>query len=421
MGGTITQLPDPDHSGLGAFVTLDYTTINKTGRFEHAILLLPQTRDSMYELIRAPGVFVEAFRGRYKSTPKHYHNVMASKWWQFAKPITISIEPLTIPSPSNAMTLSALSTLYPGFAAIADNWKVTTPSEFLSQVLEASRPASGGVSIGYKECKAWPSQGALSPKNPFPLQYVAEFALKTRTITIKYVPDSTRSSKWQFNYPITLSTINPVQNTNLTFLHFDADFGNGSNHTYASVADARAKFALDYITDPSFIDGLTKPTYVDSHGNSVGDGMISKAPFIYNVDQNILPASGPVQHTVPFVRGDGITIKGTTYYQPTLLIDSVWPDPATVPASEPVPPICYLLSGGPVVEYPVGSGEFYFVTSHGLVKAYSTPTTKWSQNVTDLNVAIAQLEFLKDEIKEVGPILDASRALKAKLDKSKKQ
>ena len=410
---------DPNTEGLGAFVTLDYTTIDFKTRYEHAIVLIPKNWDSMYELIRAPGSFVEMYRQAYSLTPEHKHNGVPSRVWDLKGPVTIIIEPLTVPSPANVAILNSLVNLYPGLVAATANWADRTPRQFLTDILAAVNspaPVSWNLNGWVTESKGTSGTTDIPiTKNisRFPLQYVAEFALKTRTLTIKYIPrPAPLVPTMKFSLPITLTTINPVQNTDLTFTHFDADFGNSKS--IAAVADARAKFAMDFIVDPAFMNNLILDQRVIQ---STAPSMATNVAASLTVTQpKATPDKSPLKY-----KGIGITFSssGPTYYQSRVVIDSVWPFPDNthVPASEAVPPLCFLVSG----HYVLINGVWYIETAGILEKAYAPPTSPWNHNISQLNATISQLELLKDEIKEVGPILDASRALKAKLDKSKKQ
>jgi hypothetical protein len=344
-GHTLTpELFDPTHDGVGTFVTLDYTTTTYATRYEHAVLLLPKEWDSMYELIRAPGHFIEAWRRRYQTTPDHWHKGFWSKEWELKSPITIIIEPLAVLRPDNVATLAALVKQYPGFATPVNEWSISTPQQFMSSVMTAAaNPAP-----------IWQGTGG----NPFPLQYVVEFALETSTVTIKYLAHNIRS-EIQYANPITTATIDPVAGTNLTFIHFDVDFL--QDHTFDSVADLRARFAMDFITNPGFINTLTCPGTFKS-----------TAPFMATSKSNSLVSSSQVvSASQPFVTGRGLTngVGGPPYYQPRVLIDSVWTDPSDVPSIEPIPPICLLLTAN---EFD-NNGTTGYVSDELLIKAYTPP------------------------------------------------
>src|SRR5436853_328442 len=75
--------------GLAGLVPLDYGS-----RYEHSVVLVPSTWDSMFDLIRAPGQFAAAAQMSYGSgTPEDSTNTKIE--WTLLSPITITIEPLT--------------------------------------------------------------------------------------------------------------------------------------------------------------------------------------------------------------------------------------------------------------------------------------------------------------------------------------
>jgi hypothetical protein len=445
--------------GLGSYVFLDYDN-----RFEHAILMLGKNWESLHELLRAPGLFVEAWRNSYNSvngTPNHYHLGYKSKVWGFEAPITIILEPLTIPIPANANTLIALNTLYPGLRAIGEKWNTTTPNKFHFKIVNALTGSLNWDPIpGYA--------GVANPINvePFILQYVAEFALQTRTLTIRYVPrDGSKNfpvTTGRLQKGITTITINSVGNTDLTFLHFDVEFPKG--FTAFDVADARASFAVDFISNPNFINQVPSPGTLFSiaplRGNLSSNSLPDLSTYPPVTFQNPWPSTNfvaPSKKSQPSIVGMGKergTRKGA--FRGRVTIDSVWPDPSHpfikkipkndgVPGSmvsEPVPPLCALLtataytSGGVTLVGPFtvsGNQVLGFLpgtttqspvsgyeVSEALLKAYSPPNTNRMYALDQLQMAMDNFETLKEEAPEILPILEATRALKAKLDNVKR-
>ncbi len=188
----------PTSDGLGAFVRLDYNT-----NTEHAIVLMAKEWGSLKDFIATPGIFIENWRSKYGSTPDHKHLKFDSKIWELEGPITFIIEPLTVPTSSNAMTLASLDPLYPGLGAVARKWMTTTPEKFLNNVMaEISAPYT-----------SWDTgeTGYVAGMAPFTFAYIAEFAIKTRTITIKYIPRTDVNTPTYSHLDITSITVNHVK------------------------------------------------------------------------------------------------------------------------------------------------------------------------------------------------------------------
>lgn len=357
--------------GLGAFVPLDYST-NNGGRWEHAIVLLPQTWSSMYDLIYAPQTFAEAYRQGYGSTPFHNHFSLQKKDWAFRTPITVRIEPLTVPSPTNASILSSLDPLYPGLGAIANEWAITTPTDFLAAVLAvlATYPDGETAKVDAVESPralkkpkpVWTLTGTGAVQPMYRLQYIAEYAIRTRTLSIYYIPRATPLSQYRLSpaYSFTTTTVTPVLNTGSTFMHVDIDFG--PNKTPHNQADARARLATEFIIDPGFMNGVARPTTAPAF-------LKATAPFLPNHPVSNLPnTTGSSQPTVQ-VGSRAVRVGNVDYHQPRLLLDSVWAEVPTDFETVPNEPLCCLYEGE-LVENPPGT--WWYVTENGLVKAYET-------------------------------------------------
>jgi len=413
--------------GLGAFIVLEYTS-TVGARLEHCVLFLAKEWDSMYELIRAPGVFMEALRNAYKATPKHDHGTMGNLMWEFNTPITIVIEPLTAPTAANKVLLMGLTELYPSLMNALDD--SLTADEFATAVTTgASTPPAGFSwsskippmaqtdvdmivptgSGGYQPKKIghvmmnnetnWAknapkvsstgtfttgSTGTPPPPpvgtNFFPLQYVAEFALQTRTLYIRYIPHATTSAGTfgdTAGDEITAITVDPVQGTHLAFLHQDIVFSK-SDLTPGTLADRRARFAMNFITDLRF---LNKPSLLKVKPAAY----LSTSPLLYAMNTVTLPTPTHKPILRPKVRPLAVkSAKPTPASAPTVIIDSVWPDPDQVkfstgdlaamfppgnPTPEPDPPspLCTVLVTTPVQQ---PNGTIVYVTAELIIKSY---------------------------------------------------
>jgi hypothetical protein len=282
--------------------------------------------------------------------------------WPFAEPITIHIEPLTAPSSSNLAMLAGLSHLYPGFKDVLETpGPFTTFKDalngFRSAVIDAAngarastgdlidvgkmndqfvanllakgrRPGTGGSSpsggggSGTGSGGTGPVASAALPVPTFPLHYVAEYALDTRVLTIRYIPRyktyPTVSSKVglmsELN-PITPLTINPIKYMKFSFLHFDIAIPNG--RTPDAVAEARANLAMDFIRNPRSLEAIV----ADVDPSVQGDKYYLMNDVLTPTG-NVLKqkAGGPVQ--------DPPTFKNwPEEMDPSMILDSVLADP----------------------------------------------------------------------------------------------
>lgn len=303
MGTTLRPIAgSPD--GLGAFVRLDYNTNS-----EHAVVLLAKEWDSLAHFIYAPGVFIERWRAGYDDTPEHMHLKYPSKAWELEGPVTFNIEPLTVPTSSNAMKLGSLAPLYNGLKTVAQNWYSTPPEKFLNDTIGAIRALPASWDLGTL---------GVAGTDPFEFAYIAEFAIKTRTITIKYIPRQHERGMYKHE-KLTTMTINKVILTDLNFIHFDIHIPDNIRDRH-TIALERAIFAVDYLTNPAFINK------VDQIDSAKSKARKSDAPFLANLSPKSLPDAEYPEKDRPNIYGEGGK-DGKGPYQPRLVIDSVWPDP----------------------------------------------------------------------------------------------
>jgi hypothetical protein len=331
--------------GLAGLVPLDYGS-----RYEHSVVLVPSTWDSMFDLIRAPGQFAAAAQMSYGSgTPEDSTNTKIE--WTLLSPITITIEPLTVQSQSTYQTLQMLSTYY-DFTALITEFEITTPHDFSLGVKAAATTTTA---------KNYPG---------FPLVYVAEFAVDTRILQIKYIRPSTPPAPLFTNF-ITPATWSRVGATDLGFLHFDVDFG--SDRSYETVADARASIAMDYIANPLIVNQWLQPQNINKHanmpsntsnpvlhptGNSGDNGFSKGAGGLFS--------AGKLSQLTQTTLGDQpAQLFGPPKCDPTVVIDSVWPDPdvASNERDTPPPPPPYLCINTTTEGNNLGNTEIKFYSA----------------------------------------------------------
>ncbi|HRF60293.1 MAG TPA: hypothetical protein PLH94_10335 [Fimbriimonadaceae bacterium] len=359
------NIPKPDLStavplkpiwvpGIGAFVLLDYSTGYDPSHLEQSVVFVPSTWESMWELLRAPGTFMNMVMRSYTqvwgydAATQQVNKAVSS--WPFAEPITIHIEPLTAPSPSNLATLEGLSFLYPQFKGLLDApatygsvkdaltgfrrnviAAAQVPATALVGAVEANaslikklsarQPGKGTSGGAVPQFTTHPSGAVLPPPIPsFPLHYVAEYALDTRVLTIRYVPRyvtyptaADKLGRRMESTQITPLTINPIQYMNFTFLHFDIAFS--QPRTPESVAEARANFAMDFIENPLSLNPITGDVAAGGSSN-------------YTLMNDQLTATGNVLSQKVGGPANRPSFTWPAHTDPSLILDSVLADPS---------------------------------------------------------------------------------------------
>ncbi|MGE0002751.1 MAG: hypothetical protein AB7F50_02860 [Fimbriimonadaceae bacterium] len=361
--------------GLGAFVLLDYRTGYDLNHLEHSVVFLPESFDTLHELMARPQEFFNRVLSSY-SDVKGYNTGtgaadIAVSQWPLAGPVTIHIEPLTSPSFQNLAMLQALSTLYPGFAGLGSQTGGSTLNEnigsFRKRVIAAAQgeasptqvaaagaehesmvasllvrekerghgtpqrphePAPGSVSHAVVHAT---TQGGQQPAQsttaapalptPFDLQYVVEFALDTRLVTVRYIPRHvqypavTSHAGLLYKRNVTPVTRNPIKYMGFEFLHFDLDMANASDY-HADMAERRADFAMDFIKNPKSLEVIL--------GNVAAGG--GNSPYMLMTD-HLTQTGNPLHQKFGGTTGKP-TIDWPMNRDPVIILESVRPDPA---------------------------------------------------------------------------------------------
>lgn len=351
-----------NYFGLATMAPLDYGS-----RYEHSAVVVPRDWEAMYDLIYSPQTFMEGVRNSYGlGTPKFLRKNGSLETaeadrtiiWTFADPITIVIRPLTQATQQNRQIMSLLNGYYP-FQKVLDDWDTLAPNAFREEVIKAAldpqNPPQYEVDV---PCKG--TVVNLEPwSEPFPLKFVAEFAIDTRVLHISYLPQDTnpwpddpnRSGPPYYTNTITPVTWSRVGATTLHYLHFDVDFA--GSHTYDRVAQIRAQIAIDYIVgreqslnawmkrinmtpnlnpahtaDPGDFykfDPGEAAVKLDENGFFFCDGSLVEAGQMRELSQSFRSSQPPPQFTTP--RRD-----------PSVIIDSVWPiPPSDIPEANESP------------------------------------------------------------------------------------
>lgn len=388
----------PDHNpigiqqnGTGAFVLLDYSTTNNTDRNEHCVVFLPDSWGSLHELMRAPAAFMDNVLRAYTEVK----DVTGSKvtQWPFAAPITIHIEPLTSPSPTNIAMLTALSGLYPLFKnalehindesfslstfrqLVIDGAKVKASPAELQKLADRHRSmlksmvqtngssgqsqnqgTSGGPSSGPG---GWIAEDFEEPAllpNLTELYFVIEYALNTRVLSVKYIPQppraSTDTNRRYFYRRLTDVTVNPVGLTAAQFIHFDMEFEPGER-THMLVAEERANLAMEYLEHPALLNHIVGAAAVHL-------GTTQKLTY-HLLSADLTTTGHELKQKDKLGNPAGPVFTIPAGFDPTVILDSVLPDPSNLPTgvydptnvpqgTDPVAPPCtvvYYVNGVP--------------------------------------------------------------------------
>lgn len=349
------DLPGVNISGRAALVPLDYGT-----RYEHAVIFISDDWESLHALIKAPKPFFDAVRGSFTSTPNIGTTANPYFAWDFQGPVTILIEPLTVSSSSSHELLLAFAQGRPQM----QKWFIPdsdiAPSDYRSAVMD------------------------FCTDDPDPIRYMAEFALETRVLTIRYVPQLAGSIR-RFQNRITPATMNYVEGTSLTLLHFDMDFSQPAydqgpskvEPTFMCRAARKADFVMDYLEYA--IDG---------------EGRHTRVPFLQhlfgaNPEQVWWQAAGSMASCGSDLSMSAPTSREAPTFKngldPVVVVDSVWPnvEPQATYADlngtgdpEPEQPcVLYSLLGWDANNQPVyAPNSPYYVPGRVVVKAYSPGT-----------------------------------------------
>ncbi len=277
--------------GIGTFVTLDYG-VNVQSRNEYAVMLLSDNWASLRDLLYDPQAFVDAWRQRYTWTPTMtFESGTSTKSmpdWKLVGPITIQIEPLTVPTPSNLLLLSGLTSMYPELKTVIAAGALGN-QDFAAKLTKALVPAapsaprvrrSNPMNLApMRAANPVTLDSCTTEPPPKPLAYIVEFAVLTRIMTIKYVPQPETSPRWfeaigtfeqQRGNPsaktkddFTGINLNNVAGTDLTFMHFDIAFDELVRpHTHDDVSRRRADFVMSYLEKFDFFMAMKRPSDV---------------------------------------------------------------------------------------------------------------------------------------------------------------
>jgi hypothetical protein len=361
--------------GLGAFVLLDYRTGFDPDHLEHSVVFLPEDFDTLHDLMARPQEFFNKVLSSYSEVKGYNAGTgaadIAVSQWPLAGPVTIHIEPLTSPSFQNLAMLQALSTLYPGFANLGSLPRGGTLDEsigsFRNAVIAAAQTGANPTQMAAAGAQydAWVAglqvrekPDGSNPRDPeppahhgrtnavvsgtmhgrtaqippripvptlpttFALQYVVEFALDTRLVTVRYIPRHVQypsvissSDLAHFTHSVTPVTRNPVKYMGFEFLHFDIDMS-GATDYHAEMAERRADFAMDFIKNPNSLGAIL--------GNVAPAS--GQPPYMLMTDQ--LTQTGNPLHQKFGGPTSQPPIAWPMNRDPVIILESVRPDPS---------------------------------------------------------------------------------------------
>lgn len=276
--------------GVGTVVKLDYS-VNSDSRNEYAVVLISDQWHTLRELLYDPQEFVLEWQRRYNGTPEMVFGDGPHKNWSIVGPFSIILEPLTVATPANIALLHGLKSMYPGVVAPLTNVNALTPLQFQDQIMTAlahptpdvvtSNPfeftilkektccETGKTTTEHLDPKETAQEFGTQPPQG-PLAYIAEFAVLTRTVTIRYVPRKAPTRNWfkpldEYDgngglKDFTGINLNHVAGTDLMLMHFDIAFGKRHRHT--DVSARRADFVMSFLEEVGFFAKMKRETDV---------------------------------------------------------------------------------------------------------------------------------------------------------------
>lgn len=240
------------YAGYATIVKLDYGHQDP----EFSLILVPDRWSDLVELLELPYEYLRKARQTFT------HDSSASDhYWDVYGPLTIILDPLTVPSRTSAEGLRVLSTAVRQrggiFTAVANNldglipnWQARTHFDWKDQVQVACKPVDGVAKTDI----------------PCPGFFVVEYALVTRVMVIRYVPPALHPTYFKNSItPVTFSDFlvnlpSGAAKPREAFMHFDL-INPKESYTPQNVALMKAQFAADYVVDPiETLKSVTKLT-----------------------------------------------------------------------------------------------------------------------------------------------------------------
>lgn len=282
----------PTYEGFGAIVPLDYG--HEEHKEEHSLLLVPDDWDSLPYLLAMPFKFLEKARARF-----FFNESTENYLWETLGPISIILDPLTVPSRASAeglRTLAAMLSLkHERRCGCGEDSIYGEVSESIRNVI----PQWQG--LNHEDWREKVIEACSEPGQPCRGFYLVEYALLTRVMVVRYVPPA-----------LSIYEHNPFYNDNITsvtfsdflhglgahflprtaYMHFDLKpnddqlklVPHNEGYSHWSAARMKAEFAVDYIMDPLWTLGrLCVP------GKRLMKG---KAKFDYNYASATFGADG---------------------------------------------------------------------------------------------------------------------------------
>lgn len=342
--------------GRTALVPLDYGS-----HYEHSLVYLGDRWETLRDLIAAPGDFYNSLRESFVATPNLGTHQSPVYDWELAEPITVVLESLSPASVATGQLLACLGPQAAPLMAEVRRWE-DSPHDYRLAMIDA----------------------CLSPNEANgqrPVHYIAEIALATRFLYVRYVPHEGVSDR--LSNRITPITLSHIAGTNMSYMHFDIDCESlsydgdpkKSESTERCRALRKAEFAMDYVEyrltadqTPSRVDFLQR--------------IVSREPGQkwFEAGGRFTDIGDTLEMTALGVRSEPARFLEVRS-DPTVIVDSVWPDPdlrdlrcSEACADPPTSLICVLIgllgwdaNGNPVY----GPGSPYYTPGQVVVKAYS--------------------------------------------------
>lgn len=264
------------YQGFATIAKLDYGHPKP----EFSLILVPDNWSDLVGLLAVPYELLRKARQTFTIDPSAQDH-----YWDVYGPLTIILDPLTVPSRSSAEALRIIALAvekrgshFDGMAAairaLIPQWQSIGHDSWRTTLINSCAPSRDNAKI-------------LCPGF-----FLVEYALITRVMVVRYIPPAVPAPYFVDNItPITFSdflvdlhvgTTTDPPNPREAFMHFDLKSATDPAYTSENVAIMKAQFAVDYITSPTeTLKGVAELANgrIDKSGNIMPDYHYTAAKF----------------------------------------------------------------------------------------------------------------------------------------------
>lgn len=327
----------PTYEGFGAIVPLDYG--HEGHKEEHSLLLVPDDWDSLPYLLAMPFRFLESARSRF-----FFDGTTDPYKWDTLGPISIILDPLTVPSRASAEGLRMLAAM---LALKHEKRCGCGEDSIYGHVSESIRnviPQWQG--LNHEDWREKVIEACSEPGQPCRGYFLVEYALLTRVMVIRYVPPALSLYEHRPFYDDNITAVtfsdflhglgaNFLPRT--AYMHFDLKPNDdqlkrvpqNEGYSHWSAARMKAEFAVDYIMGPLWTLGrLCVPEDRLIKGKAKYDYHYASATFAQDGSTLSISDTSDAQTDPKFPVTDNKQprldrINGN--YDPTVILESVDP------------------------------------------------------------------------------------------------